>query len=117
MRRVAAIFLLFWTCVLGPALPLAAAHEAPARCDCCPPNGCDHDCALPPAGPAVCTMEVSAQVSPAAVRRVARVVRRRDEVFAVSSGMFAAQRVLPATRSNPPPAGVPRFKAHCSFLI
>jgi hypothetical protein len=121
MRRLAAIFLTFWTCVLVPTLPLAAAaSEQPAACDCCNTgNCCNRDCAPPPAAaPILCTLDQPARLAPAGIRRAAKPVRRINaKFFALFVEPAATPPALPASALATPAASVPLFKVHCSFLI
>jgi hypothetical protein len=123
MRCLAAIFLTFWTCVLVPVVPHAAAAPVQAAgCAHCRGSGgcCNHDCAPPPpSAPSVCTLTQVARVTPAQLTRAAQPVRRFSRDFLAAFVKKSANDAsLPlAAAAAPPAAGVPLYRAHCSFLI
>ena len=124
MRRLAAILLLLWACVLAPVLPLVAAQpEEPGVCACCKGGPCQHNaCPIPAtAGSLLCPVEAAVRLAPAPARRSATAVRRQLQ------GIFFVERHADAISLSRGPSwpgqmrikvsDVPLFTAHCSRLI
>jgi hypothetical protein len=123
MRRLIALLLLLWACVLAPVLPLVAAQpEEPVVCACCQGGPCQHNaCPIPAApGSLLCPVESSLRLAPVSARRSETAVRRQLKGVVFLSVALAKSARLPAW---PRPAGgraigsVPLFTAHCCLLI
>ena len=112
--------------VLGTALvqvpPVAWAAAQPHRqCCCCDGDGsCGMPGCLPPvsSAPARPTLDQTARVAGMEICRVAQPVQRVGRIF-LAAFVEPAVIASPARSSSrmTPPASVPLFKAHCSFLI
>ena len=127
MRRLAALLLMLWACVLAPVLPLVAAQpEEPAVCGCCKGGPCQHNaCPIPAApGSLLCPVEASVRLAPVSARRGEAAVRRQlkgtcfvqDDADALKlsrTSTWPEQTQIGADAA----AAVPLFTAHCSRLI
>jgi hypothetical protein len=121
MQRFLALLLTLVACAYAPA-QLGVRPEAPRiACSCCDGEGsCGMPGCLPPPAasstPSLATPP--AQIAQLQVRRLATPARRIGEKF--YSAFVPSPAVLAAPRAPltvTPPAGVPLFKAHCSFLV
>jgi hypothetical protein len=118
MKRLAWLLLAVFCTVLVQVQPAdALVAKAPGCCQV--PGACKMPCCPQPAPlPAVFSLAQSIQVTSSPSRERAQPAR-------VATGMFWASVVKPAAVKGPLPAsaeaalaaGVPLFKAHCSFLI
>jgi hypothetical protein len=118
MKRLVWILL----AVLGTAFAQVQPVTLPGtHCKCCCCGG-DGSCGMPdclPPAPArtLLTANQPASLTVTAARRVAEPVRIAEKFFAAfvePAAIFAASR---APERVSPPASVPLFAAHCSFLI
>ncbi|HET7536452.1 MAG TPA: hypothetical protein VFJ90_08365 [Candidatus Didemnitutus sp.] len=121
MKRLAWLFLIVFGTALAQVQPVELPVAPEKTCDCCDqPGACGMpDCSLPPAAiPAAFTAEPSiiTVAQPAAANEIA-------PAKAIPSQFWAAiplptKRVaFPVSPGSAPPASVPLFKAHCTFLI
>ncbi len=120
MRRLIAILLALACCALAQ-LPVAWPAAPHRTCCCC---GDDGACGMPACpAPPVSTRNLPASIQTVTVAateaRQAVAPARRDVVkfFAAFVASPANPAPTPALGRMTPPASVPRFKAHCSFLI
>ncbi|HVU25746.1 MAG TPA: hypothetical protein VHE13_16565 [Opitutus sp.] len=119
MKRLAWLLLAAFSLALAQVPPVAPVAHAPPK-PCC---GCEGKCGMPACpAPVTAPSSVFDTARPLTVARPqaardAAVVRRVRTKFFVS---FLPPAVPPAGLSVPvaaPPASVPLFEAHCSFLI
>lgn len=121
MRRLLAVILTLATCAFAQVQPVVLADAPHPACCCCDhPGACGMPNCLPPpvSSTALVSLDRPAPAVTAEVRRVAKSSRRIGEKFFAAFVEPAAVSV--ATRSPTrvmPPASVPLFKAHCSFLV
>jgi hypothetical protein len=119
MKRFVWILLAVFCTALGqvqPVEPLARVKHA-----CC---NCDGRCGMPdcaPPAPHASTVFVSEQgvavARPASVSSESLTRKSAEKFFAAFAAPCASSVVLSAPWQTAPAAGVPLFKAHCSFLI
>jgi hypothetical protein len=120
MKRLAWLLL----AVFGAALlQVQPAEGLPAKakcCDCCHVPGTAEmpGCCAPAAAlPTALGSEQSARVSSPAIRRAAPVGGAAELAYVSFVEPEAIRSALPAPAEAARAAGVPLFKAHCSFLI
>jgi hypothetical protein len=122
MRRLLAVILTLATCAFAQVQPLVLADAMRhPTCGCCSGDGaCGMpDCLPPPVTTRTVPVAVqTVRITLAAATRVAAPVRRTGEKFFMT---FLEPPTTPVTVRGSdritPPASVPLFKAHCSFLI
>jgi hypothetical protein len=121
MKRCARLLLLALCCTLVVRLPAVDAQVAQPKCCChCSVPG---SCGLPGCGgcpgslPLLREPAPAARLAPAPERRRAQPVRRTRVDFADFLTAARASRRPPFAPALGPPARVPLFKVHCSFLI
>jgi hypothetical protein len=122
MKRLVWILLAVVSTALAQVRPVAFPTLTHPACHCCKCH-CDGSCGMAGCVPPAPARTLPAAEQPvslklAAARQVAVPVRRTGEkffaVFVKSAAVSAATR---APDRVTPPAKVPRFAAHCSFLI
>lgn len=121
MQRFLALLLTLVACAYAPA-QLGVRPEAPrVTCACCDGDGsCGMPGCLPPpvSSPTPSLAGQPAQVAMISIRRVAAPAARAGAKFySAFVPPAAAPAALRAPLTVTPPAGVPLFKAHCSFLV
>jgi hypothetical protein len=120
MKRVAWLLLAVFCTVLVQVQPAEAQVAKAKACACCQHPGA---CAMPccSASPSVSTalaLAPSGRVARSPLLRRAEPLRGVMEIFSTSFVATEAVRpALPASAEAALAAGVPLFKAHCSFLI
>lgn len=121
MKRLAWLFLAVFCAALAQVqrveLPVAPA----SACDCCENAGdCGMpECGLPPAAvPATFAIERSTVTvaRPAAANEIAP-AKAIPSHFWVATPPPVVRTMIPDSGGTAPPAGVPLFKVHCTFLI
>jgi hypothetical protein len=120
MKRLAWLLLAVFCTVLVQVQPAEAQVAKAKACACCQlPDGCAMPCCS--AAPSVSTaldLAPSARLARSPLLRRAQPLRGVTEVFSPSFVATVAVRpALPASAEAALAAGVPLFKAHCSFLI
>jgi hypothetical protein len=121
MKRLAWLLVAVFALAMVQARPVDTGVAQQETCGCCEPgsSACGMpDCGPAPASPASC---VAVATGITAVRAEAESVLPksrclRDRFVAESSRRQTAPAAL-VPRSVAPPASVPAFKAHCSYLI
>ncbi len=121
MKRLGRFLLLAFCCTLLVRLPAVDARAVHPKCcgHCAAPGSCG----LPGCGGGAASLPLAgdpapmARLAPAPAQRRAQPARRAGIDF---SSVFAAAPASlrpPLAPTSGPPARVPLFKAHCSFLI
>lgn len=121
MKRLVWLLLAAFCTAIAQVQPADLPPTKAAHCDCCPDDAdaCGMpDCGLPPVAP---TSGLVLQTPAPSSRAVAKQENRAPR-FALDFLRVAAVTRATAFRpmrapTAPPPASVPRFQAHCSFLI
>ena len=119
MKRLTWILLVLFCAALGQVQPADAAKAKGMACPCCHPGACGMpDCCPAPApAPAALSSAQSARVANLPVVRSARAQDRADTFYAAFVESAPVRCRLGASALAARAAPVPRFEAHCSFLI
>jgi hypothetical protein len=121
VKRLVWLLLLAFSAATAQVQPVDVRLVPQEKCGCCEEKGdCGMpDCGLPPVATPQPVLQLagSVQVLRLAAKQVAPSPRILGEKFYVR--YLARARVAPVRieRALAPPAGVPLFKEHCSFLI
>ncbi len=121
MKRLVWLFLAVFCTALAQVQPVTLPGADTDACSCCDvPGSCDMpDCAPPASAPSLPTLAQAATTTARAeLRRAAKPSRASVEKFYFT---FVKSSPRPIVRFTPdrmePPASVPLFATHCSYLI